>query len=67
VFQVEENDTRQFTLQVVLTADTTPTPGSHEIVMEQITWGTAVDNTNANYYTFDMGDFKTGSLYLNAL
>lgn len=66
VFQIEQGDTRRFTLQVVLTADTTPTPGSHEVMIESINWGTATDNTNANYYTFDLEDFKTGSLYLNA-
>ena len=62
--QIEENDTRQFTLQVVLTASTT---GSHEVFVESINWGTASDDTNANYYTFNLGDFKTGSLLLNAL
>jgi len=65
--QIEENDTRQFTLQMVLTADTNPTPGSHEVVIESINWGANDNDTNANYYTFDLGDFKTGSLYLNAI
>lgn len=67
VFQIEEDDTRRFTLNMTLTADTTPTPGAHEVSIASLNWGTATDDTNANYYTFNLDDFKTGSLYLNAL
>ncbi len=67
VFQVEEDDTRRFTVTVILTADTTPTDGSHQVILESIGWGTVTtDATNDNNYTFNLGDFKTPSLFLNA-
>lgn len=68
VFQVEEDATRRFTVTVILTADTTPTDGSHQVILESIGWGTVVtDATNDNNYTFNLGDFKTPSLFLNGM
>ena len=67
VFQVEKNQTRRFTLTVIYAADTTPTDGSHSVAISSINWGTATDDTNANYYTFDLGDYKTGALFLNGI
>lgn len=74
-FWIEEDDTRTFTLTVILTADTTPADGSHEVVLESINWadattaeaaGGVIDADFTNYYTFNLDDFKTGSLFLNA-
>jgi len=65
VFQVEEDDTRRFTATVILTADAA-TDGSHLVFLQSIGWGTVVtDATNDNNYTFNLGDFKTPSLFLN--
>ncbi len=66
-FQVEEGQTRHFTLTVIYSADSTPVDGSVEVFLESINWGTATDDTNANYYTFDLGDYKTGYLFLNGI
>jgi hypothetical protein len=61
-FFVPEGSTRTFTLTVVAqpSADT-----SAQMVIESINWGTASGDTNANYYTIDLGDFKTPYLFLN--
>jgi len=67
VFEVEKNKTRRFTLTVIYGADSTPTDGSHSVKIESINWGTATDNTNANYYEFDLGDYKTDALFLNGI
>lgn len=67
VFYVEKDTTREFSLVVIYAADTTPTDGSHEVAISSINWGTATDDTNANYYTFDLGEFKTNSLFLNGI
>jgi peptidoglycan hydrolase-like protein with peptidoglycan-binding domain len=67
VFQVEKDQTRIFTLTVIYAADSTPTDGSHEVYLESINWGTATDDTNANYYTFDLLDYKSGYLFLNGI
>jgi len=65
VFQVEEDDTRRFTATAILTADAA-TDGSHLVFLQSIGWGTVVtDATNDNNYTFNLGDFKTRSLFLN--
>ena len=65
VFQVEEDATRRFTVNVILTADAA-TDGSHQVLLESIGWGTVVtDATNDNNYIFNLGDFKTPSLFLN--
>jgi hypothetical protein len=67
VFEVEKNKTRRFTLTVIYGADSTPTDGSHSIKIDSINWGTATDDTNANYYEFDLGDYKTPALFLNGI
>ena len=66
-FEVDEGTTRRFTLTVIYTADTTPTDGSVYVRIDGINWGTATDDTNANYYEFDMGDYKTDYLFLNGI
>ncbi len=67
VFQVLDDETRRFTLTVVLTADTTPTDGSHQVYIESINWDNeAGDTTPDFFYTFNLGDFKTPYLFLNA-
>lgn len=62
-FEVDADRTRRFTLNVVATA-----VNDHfaQVVLESINWGTATDNSNANYYTFDLDEFRTGSVYLNS-
>jgi len=67
VFKVKKNETRRFTLTVIYSADSTPTDGSHQVSISSINWGTATDDTNANYYTFDLGDYKSGYLFLNGM
>lgn len=67
VFYVEEGTTREFTLTVIYSADSTPTDGSHSIKIDSINWGVNADNTNANYYIFDLGDYKTDALFLNGI
>lgn len=61
-FELDEGVERTFTLQVVAT----PTADHFtEASLASINWGTATNNTNANYYTFDLDDFKTDAVYLN--
>ncbi len=67
VFQVEEGETRRFTLTVIYAADSTPTDGSHSVKIDSINWGTATNDTNANYYIFNLGDYKTPALFLNGI
>lgn len=64
VFQVEEGSTRTITLTVSATATAT---AFQEMSIESINWGTAAANTSANYYTFNLDDFKTDSLNLAQL
>ncbi|HWH07008.1 MAG TPA: peptidoglycan-binding protein [Candidatus Paceibacterota bacterium] len=61
-FELDEDDTRRFTLTVVATAT-----ADHfaQVELESINWGTATDDTNANYYTFDLDEFQTGNVFLN--
>lgn len=66
-FEVDEDTTRRFTLTVIYSADSTPTDGSVYVKIDSINWGTATDNTNANYYEFDLGDYKTEYLFLNGI
>ena len=62
-FELDEDDTRRFTLNVVAT----PTSdGFAQVSLESLNWGTATDNTNANYYTFDLDEFRTGTVFLDA-
>ena len=66
-FEVDEDTTRRFTLTVLYSADSTPTDGSVYVKVDGINWGTATDDTNANYYEFDLGDYKTDYLFLNGI
>lgn len=61
-FEVDENRTRRFTLTVVATAT-----ADHfaQVSLNSINWGAAMDNTNANYYDFNLDSFRTGTLFLN--
>ena len=61
-FEVDDNGQwRTFTLTVNATASTT---AFAEVSLSSINWGVATDDTNANYYTFNLGDYKTDSLNL---
>jgi len=61
-FEVDSGDTRRFSLNVVATAT-----ADHfaQVELTSINWGTATDNSNANYYTFDLDEFQTGNVFLN--
>ena len=61
-FEVDSGKTRRFSLNVVATAS-----ADHfaQVEMTSINWGTATDDTNANYYTFNLDEFQTGVLFLN--
>lgn len=66
-FQVEEGETRTFTLTVVLTGSST-TDGSHQVIVESINWDNEAGGVDAApdfFYSFDMGDYKTPYLFLN--
>ncbi len=61
-YEVDDNGLwRTMTLTVNATATST---AFAEISFESINWGVATDDTNANYYTFNLGDYKTGPLNL---
>jgi peptidoglycan hydrolase-like protein with peptidoglycan-binding domain len=66
-YEVDEDTTRRITLTV--NASVTATGGSDdhfaEVSLDSINWGTATDDTNANYYTFNLSDFKTTAIFLN--
>ncbi len=64
VFQVENDTTRTFTFTVNATATAT---AFQEMSIESFNWGTAAADTNANYYTFNLDDFKTDALNLAVL
>jgi hypothetical protein len=61
-FEIDEDTTRTFTVTVAYTPDE---DSYLQVVLESINWGTATDGSNANYYTFNMGDFKTPNMFLN--
>ncbi len=61
VFEVDEDTTRTLTLTVVATASATHFA---EVSLTSVNWGTATNDTNANYYTFDLADYKTDALNL---
>lgn len=63
VFEVDENSTRRLTLTVIATNDGLAAD-FHEVSLEAVNYGTATDNTNASFYTFNLGDFKTDPLHL---
>ena len=60
-FEIDRGTTRQFTLTVIATAS-----DDHfaEVALESINWGTATDNSNDNYFTFNLGRYKTDPLNL---
>lgn len=62
VFEVDEDTTREFTLTVNATSSA---DAFAEVALESINWGTATNDTNANYYNFDLGDYKTNAIFLN--
>lgn len=69
-WQVQEGETRQFTFTVTLTADTTPTDGNHQVILESINWDDeagGVDSTPDFFYNFNMDDFETDYLFLNGI
>jgi len=63
-FELDEGVQRTFTLTVVATAS-----ANHfaEVSLESINWGTATNDTNANYYNFNLNDFKTDALNLTVI
>jgi len=67
-FEVDEDTTRTFTLTVNVTDNDDADTGNYaEVAFESINWGAADDDTNANYYTFGLNEFKTDSLFLAEL
>jgi len=75
-FEVEEGTTRRFTLSVIYAADTTPDPASYYVAIANINWidattaeaaGGVIDADFTNYYTFNLGDFKTDYLFLTGI
>lgn len=64
VYEVEEGDTRTFTLTVVVTAS-----ADHfaEVAIEAINWDNeSADTTPDFFYTANLDDFETDSLFLNS-
>lgn len=60
VFELDENATRRFTLTVVVTS----TDDLSKVVLETLNYGSATNNTNAEFYTFNLDEFKTDELFL---
>jgi len=66
-FAIDEDATRRFTLTVVLEPDTTGTAdsnGTFELRLDSVNWGTVGDGTDANFYDFNLDEYKTGGLFL---
>jgi len=61
-YEIDEDTNRTFTLTVTVTPDE---DSFVEARIEAVNWGAATDNTNANFYTFNLDDFKTDSIFLN--
>ncbi len=61
-FELDENVTRTFTLTVVVEGD----DNLVELSVDSINYGLAILDTNAVFYTFNLDEFKTDELYLNA-
>ncbi len=61
-FKVDEDTTREFTLTVNATSSV---DAFAEVSLASINWGTATNDTNASYYSFDLGEYKTKSIFLN--
>lgn len=64
VFELDEDQARTFTLTVFATAEVTATA---EVSIDSFNWGALLTDLNANYYTFDLGDYKTDALNLRSL
>ena len=62
VFEVDEDTTRTFTITVTATSS-----ADHyaELSLTSVNWGTATNDTNANYFTFNLDEYKTSSIFLN--
>lgn len=71
VYKVREGETRRFTLTIdapsINDNDAASEAAQYELIIESINWGTATNDTNANYYTFDLDDYKTGYLFLQSV
>lgn len=65
-FEVDEGTTRTFTLTVSATGDDDASGDFISVAISSINWGTATDDTNANYYTFNLDEFKTDTLFVNS-
>ena len=66
-FAIDEDTTRRFTLTVVLEPDTTGSAdsnGTYELRLDSVNWGTVGDGTDANFYDFNLDEYKTGGLFL---
>jgi peptidoglycan hydrolase-like protein with peptidoglycan-binding domain len=63
-FFVQEGEKRRFTLTVNVTATTSDFA---EVSLEAINFGTEDDDTNAEFFTSNLQDFKTDPLFLTAL
>jgi hypothetical protein len=61
-FEIDEDTTRRITLTVNVTPDE---DSFVELSVSSINWGTETDDTNTNYYNFNLDDFKTDSIFLN--
>lgn len=63
-FEIDRGNPRQFTLTVIATAS-----ADHfaEVALASINWGALTNDNNANYYTFNLNDYKTDSLFLRTL
>jgi len=64
VYELDKGVWRNFTLTVEATAVTT---AFAEVSVASINWGLLLTNLNANYYTFNLDNYKTGALSLNSL
>ncbi len=64
VFFVQEGEKRRFTLTVNVTATTSDFA---EVSLEAINFGTANDNSNDEFFTSNLEDFKTDPLFLTDL
>ena len=67
VYKVIEGQTREFTLTVTFGMNALAGAGqdNYQVAINSINWGTATNDTNANYYSFSMSDYLTDPVYLN--
>ncbi|MEK7136403.1 MAG: hypothetical protein AAB821_02325, partial [Patescibacteria group bacterium] len=62
-FKVPEDQTRQFTMTIKIPAGTDAVAG---VRLRGINWDTDSGDAHANLYTFDLGDYKTPVIVLDA-